>query len=231
MIVDQLSLDPGHRTTQQPAGGVEQDDLGLRLGLHLGEHAGQGRLHEDATDNPVAEQDRARRRQRARRRPDVADVLVRQRVVVAPQDRLHHGLTREIGPALEDEAARVGRVRLADFEDGLPAGVEDHHSAQAVVHFEGHDQPAKGRGVAGADRLVDPLGIGDQTDRRHLAALELDRGVQRRVLGMHQLVGDAVLQRRCDQAGCQVGADHAQDQHQEQKRQDDLGTDPQGRQG
>ena len=67
MLVDQFSLDPGHRAPQQLTGSVEQDDLGLRFGLHLGEHPGQWRLHEDTTDNPIAEQDRTRRRQRARR--------------------------------------------------------------------------------------------------------------------------------------------------------------------
>ena len=91
---------------------------------------------------------------------------------------------------------------MADFEDRFSTGIEDHHGAQAIVHFEGHDQPAKRRCVARADRLVDPLGIGDQADRRHLAALELDRGVQCRVLGVSQLVGNAVLQRRRDQVGC-----------------------------
>ena len=46
---------------------------------------------------------------------------------------------------------------------------------------------------------------------------------------MHELISDTTLERRRDQAGCQIGADDAQDQHQQEERKDDLGPDSQGR--
>ena len=228
-LVDQVPLDAGEGAANQPTAGIDERHLRLRLGLHLIEHARQRRLHQHATNDAVAEQHRTGRRQRRRWRTYVTDVLVAQRVIVAAQHRLHHRLARQIGPAPEDEPARIGRIRLADLQDGFSARVEHHHRAQAVVHFEGHDQLPKGGGIAGPNRLIDPLGVGNQADGRHLAPLELDRRVQGGVLRVDQLVPDPVLQRGGDQAGRQVAADHAQDQHQQQEGQDDLGADFQRR--
>ncbi len=94
MLVDQVPLDPRDRASEQPTAGIEQGDLGLRLGLQLIEHARQRCFYEDATHDAVAQQDRTRRRQRGGRRAHIADVLVPERVVGTFEHRLHHRLAR-----------------------------------------------------------------------------------------------------------------------------------------
>ena len=194
--------------------------------MHLGQHVGQRRLHEHSPDHAVAEHDRPGGGQRSGRSTKVTDVLVAECVVLALQDRLNQGLCREVGAALEDQPVGVGRVRLGDLEDGFPRGVEDHDRAQAVVDLERHDQLAQPGGVSGSHRLVDALGVGNQPDRRHLSPLQLDGGIEGSVLSVDQLVANPGLERPGDEAGRQVGTDDTENQHQEEERQNDLGSDP-----
>ena len=199
------------------------------MALHVRQHSAQRCRDQDAADHPIGEDHRAGRDKRRRRGSQVGDVLVAEGVVESLEHGLDDRFSREVRPAAEDQAARVGGVGLTDLQDGVASRIEDHDRAEPVVDLQRNDQLTQRGGVAGGHRPVHPLGVGEQPDRRHLATLQLDRCVQRRVLRVRELVRDPVLQRGRDQAGGQVGSHHTQNQHQEEERQDDLGPDPQPR--
>jgi hypothetical protein len=225
VVIKKAALDARQRAAQQPAAAVEQQHLRFGLGPHIGEHRAQWRLQQDATDHLVADHDRTGRAEAARRGSLVADEFVAQGVVGALQDRPDDRVLGKVGAARENQAAGVAGVWLIDLENHPPADVKNLDGSKMVVDLERDQELAQCLEVAGLDSLVDTLSVGDQSESRDLPPLQLDRRVEGVVLRLHQLLGNALLKRGGHQAGGQVGADHPEDQHQQQEGQDDLGPD------